>query len=219
MQPNAAMLKRFSSTFQKDRTKDKGEKNGAQKNGSSATQDSPKNGVERTTSFGLPRRQKTVDKSQSEPAPPDHNVKSEEVGNVFEQFAQVIHAAQRPLPTQTGDGTYIEHQVPTGLFQDLRSMGFKDVTTLMDVMKNKGSGGLVDDKTYLMERVIQVCSRAHTATVCSLTGFAARQRSPNSFQEPGRLDYRFPRRAVELSAASPSIVSHPDKVIGVTQRR
>lgn len=40
--------------------------------------------------------------------------------------------------------------------QDLKSIGFKDVNTLMQVMKQKKAGGLQDDKTYIMERVIQV---------------------------------------------------------------
>jgi len=57
---------------------------------------------------------------------------------------------------QSGDGSYLEHDVPTGLMQDLKALGFRDVGTLINVMKNKANGGLVDDKTYLMERIIQV---------------------------------------------------------------
>ena len=40
---------------------------------------------------------------------------------------------------------------------DIKAMGFKDVHTLIDVMKNKATGELQDDKTYLMEHTIQVC--------------------------------------------------------------
>ncbi|KAF2456698.1 fatty acid oxygenase PpoC [Lineolata rhizophorae] len=86
----------------------------------------------------------------------DHNQEREEVGNVFEDFAQLIHASQRPLPTQTGDGTYIEKDENSGLFADLRTLGFKDVKTLKDFMAAKSSGETTDDKTYLMERVIQL---------------------------------------------------------------
>lgn len=88
----------------------------------------------------------------------DHDAHREEVENVFSQYAQLVQAANRPLPTQTGDGTYIDHPTPSSLFQDLRALGFKDVNTLMDVMKEKTAGGLADDKTYLMERVIQLVS-------------------------------------------------------------
>ena len=35
-------------------------------------------------------------------------------------------------------------------------MGFKDVKTLRDVIANKASNALMDDKTMLMERIIQV---------------------------------------------------------------
>jgi linoleate 10R-lipoxygenase len=87
---------------------------------------------------------------------PDHTASRSEVESSFTQFAHLIHAAQRPLPNQSGDGTYIEEkQQHSGLWADLRSLGFRDVKTLTEVMKNTASGALVDDKTMLMERVIQ----------------------------------------------------------------
>ncbi|KAK6355021.1 hypothetical protein TWF696_004148 [Orbilia brochopaga] len=53
--------------------------------------------------------------------------------------------------------------VPTGLLADLQKIGvsgaFKDMKTLVDVLKSQvASHGIVDDKTYLMERIIQVAS-------------------------------------------------------------
>ena len=50
---------------------------------------------------------------------------------------------------------------------DIKAMGFKDVHTLIDVMKNKASGELQDDKTYLMEHTIQVsyCGREFIAAL------------------------------------------------------
>jgi len=88
---------------------------------------------------------------------PDHAANRSEVESSFTQFAHLVHAAQRPLPNQTGDGTYIEEkQQHSGLWADLRSLGFKDAKTLVEVMKNTASGSLIDDKTMLMERVIQV---------------------------------------------------------------
>lgn len=86
----------------------------------------------------------------------DHTASRGEVEGSFQQFAQLIHASRRPLPTQSGDGSYLDHTEPSGLMQDLKSLGFKDVNTLMQVMKQKKAGGLQDDKTYIMERVIQV---------------------------------------------------------------
>lgn len=99
----------------------------------------------------------------------DHTVSRSEVESSFTQFAHLVHAAQRPLPNQSGDGTYIEEkQQHSGLWADLRSLGFRDVKTLTEVMKNTASGALVDDKTMLMERVIQASSTFRSIRVTSL---------------------------------------------------
>ena len=87
---------------------------------------------------------------------PDHSVTRGDVDSAFEQFAQLVSASRRPLPTQTGDGSYLEHEVPSSLFQELKTLGFKDMKTLKETLVNKASGALNDDKTMLMERVIQV---------------------------------------------------------------
>lgn len=86
----------------------------------------------------------------------DHPVKRTDVEGAFEKYAPLIHASRGPLPAQSGDGSYLDHEEPSGLFQDLKAIGFKDVATLRDYMKNKTSGELVDDKTMIMERIIQV---------------------------------------------------------------
>jgi len=44
------------------------------------------------------------------------------------------------------------------MFQELRSSGFKDVKTLKEVRENMALCEMVDDKTYLMERVIRLVS-------------------------------------------------------------
>ena len=88
----------------------------------------------------------------------DQSASREDVENSFNQFAQLIHAGRRPLPNQSGDGAYLDHQEPSGLMGDLKKLGFKDAKTLMEVMKTKASGEPQDDKTYIMERTIQVCS-------------------------------------------------------------
>lgn len=87
--------------------------------------------------------------------PAEATATREDVDHSLEEFAQLVQASRRPLPTQTGDGTYISGgEVPSSLLQDIKSLGFKDVKTLQEVLKNKGE--LQDDKTMLMERVIQV---------------------------------------------------------------
>ena len=87
----------------------------------------------------------------------NHKVDRAEVDSSFKAFAQLVHASQRPLPNQSGDGTYIDHDDHhTGLWTDLKSMGMKDAKTLVAAMKGATSGELQDDKTMLMERIIQV---------------------------------------------------------------
>ena len=84
---------------------------------------------------------------------------------------------------------------------DIKAMGFKDVHTLIDVMKSKAAGELQDDKTYLMEHTIQVRhmiseSRglAHRVIAC--------QWLAHQVKSPKRSDQRLHRRALELVAAS-----------------
>jgi linoleate 10R-lipoxygenase len=93
---------------------------------------------------------------QKEPARAETHGQEKDAQGLLEQFAQLVHASRRPLPTQSGDGAYLEHEVPSSIFADLKTLGFKDVKTLMEVMTSK-KGTLQDDKTYIMERVIQVC--------------------------------------------------------------
>ncbi|KAI9697077.1 MAG: hypothetical protein M1836_005039 [Candelina mexicana] len=138
------MLKRFSSVVRRDKTKDDSHTNG------DASAKRPNNAHRKSSSFAFPKRER------KEPDPPEPAPQQEQDDtNVFSQFAQLIHAARRPLPTQTGDGSYIEHEVSTTLWQDLKQLGFKDINTLKDVISNKASAAYQDDKTYLMERVIQ----------------------------------------------------------------
>ncbi|ROV90358.1 hypothetical protein VMCG_09739 [Cytospora schulzeri] len=73
------------------------------------------------------------------------------------QFSQSIHAPQKPLPTQVGDGTYSVRKRETGLKLDLRYIGWKDIKTVLDIIKSKIHGNEpMDDKTMLMERTIRL---------------------------------------------------------------
>ena len=73
------------------------------------------------------------------------------------QVEQVVAAALRPLPTQTGDGSYVQTPIVTGLAKDLLHFDLKDAKTLAEVAKTAVTGEAVNDREYIMERVIQVC--------------------------------------------------------------
>lgn len=171
------MLRRFSTRFGRSK---KDEVNGVNETDGTTndTTNGTTNGISSGNSNGISNGTKTigtstngtkaeklkVDKRQSSfgYAPKkgkketiDHSASRSDVESSFAQFAQLIHASRRPLPTQSGDGAYLDHKEPSGLLSDVRALGFKDVHTLMDVMKNKATGALQDDKTYLMEKTIQ----------------------------------------------------------------
>ncbi|KAB8235692.1 peroxidase/cytochrome P450 family protein [Aspergillus alliaceus] len=81
----------------------------------------------------------------------------------FKKYAALIQAARRPLPTETGDGSYIKDDSEHGsIWEDLRALKLQDVNTLKNVVENKASGQVVDDKTMLMERVIQLVAKLPT---------------------------------------------------------
>ena len=120
--------------------------NGHEANGTSKPTQSKRMSFARTK-----KQQSSADTEQA-----DRSVTRGDIDNSFQQFEQLVHASARPLPTQTGDGSYLEHEAPSSLFQELRSLGFKDFNTLREVISSKASGALVDDKTMIMERVIQV---------------------------------------------------------------
>ncbi|KAL2008268.1 hypothetical protein VTN00DRAFT_8250 [Thermoascus crustaceus] len=128
------MIRRLSSTLKKSKGENEVEQNGK----------------------GKSKRRSKVSPSRSMASDEDHSAQRSEIAATFEKYAQLIHASQRPLPTQTGDGSYIEHESSTGILQDIAALGFKDVRTVTDLVKTKASGELVDDKTMLMERVIQL---------------------------------------------------------------
>lgn len=156
----AIMLRRFSTKVGINKSNKRGDKdenaNGntigsAQGNG--VVNGSTKPAIEkRRSSFGPLKALRKDDT-------PDHSGSSSgsraDVDSSFNQFAQLLHSARRPLPNQSGDGSYLDQTEPSGLIGDIRKMGFKDARTLMDVVKTKASGELQDDKTYIMERTIQ----------------------------------------------------------------
>ncbi|KAJ5160844.1 Psi-producing oxygenase A [Penicillium canariense] len=78
--------------------------------------------------------------------------------NPIAQIEQVVKASLRPLPTETGDGTYVKGSTTTGLAKDLSHVELKDVKTLAEVAKNAITGDPVNDREYIMERVVQLAA-------------------------------------------------------------
>jgi linoleate 10R-lipoxygenase len=99
-------------------------------------------------------------KPQPAPEPQDQHdtapATRQNVEDVFEQFAQLIHASRRPLPSQTGDGSYLEKEEPTGFWADLKNLSLKDVKTVEHIMEDKASGKPQNDRDMHMEEVMQV---------------------------------------------------------------
>lgn len=102
-----------------------------------------------TPSKPAPARQDTRDRN-STPAT------RQDVENTFAEFAQLIHASRRPLPTQSGDGSYLEKEEPTGFWNDIRHLGLKDLNTVKNILADKASGKPQDDRNLHMEGVMQV---------------------------------------------------------------
>lgn len=103
----------------------------------------------------------------------------EESSSKIAQVEQVVSAALRPLPTQTGDGSYVQEPTVTGLAKDLLHFDLKDAKTLAEVAKTAVTGEAVNDRDYIMERVIQVCifarnwlcSHSNSSTACCWLAF------------------------------------------------
>lgn len=84
---------------------------------------------------------------------------------------------------------------------DVKAMGFKDVHTLINVMKSKATGELQDDKTYLMEHTIQVRHVSSKARFLAHRILAC-QWLAHKVENPSRFDQCLHRRALELFTAS-----------------
>ncbi|THC94398.1 hypothetical protein EYZ11_006127 [Aspergillus tanneri] len=80
------------------------------------------------------------------------------VTKTFSQIEKVVSASLRPLPTDTGDGTYMASSNSSGIVKDISQLDLNDVKTMVDLTKNVATGEPVDDKQYIMERTIQLVS-------------------------------------------------------------
>ena len=97
--------------------------------------------------------------SQLPATPPEQHVTfREKVEEAFNSVVGVIKASAAPLPTKTGDGSYIANPKPTGLLDDLVHLRPSDISTLIAQTKSTLTGDPIKDKTYLMERLLKVAS-------------------------------------------------------------
>ncbi|KAI5920952.1 heme peroxidase [Camillea tinctor] len=76
-----------------------------------------------------------------------------------------MHASRGPVSTQHGEASYSKSNQKTGLKKDLKYITKKDVKTVLTLVKSKLKGEqLIDDKTMIMEHVIQlVAGLPHTS--------------------------------------------------------
>jgi linoleate 10R-lipoxygenase len=93
------------------------------------------------------------------PDPPNHGEKRADISESLHSLSNLVGHIMRPLPTQSGDGTYIAQEEGTSMLSDLRSLGFKDYKTLEEFLSVAARKADVDDKTMLMERVIQLVAK------------------------------------------------------------
>ncbi|KAJ1708427.1 fatty acid oxygenase PpoC [Aspergillus flavus] len=138
------MLRRISTNFKKSKNDRETKQNGTQ------------NGAQNGTQVNGDKRQSKVSPARKS-ADQEPSRKAANGASVFGKYAQVLHASQSPLPNQTGDGATFE-QRHGSLVQDLKSLHLEDAATLKQLSMNKIKGVPVDDKTMLMEKIIQIAS-------------------------------------------------------------
>src|SRR5256885_13396682 len=85
------------------------------------------------------------------------------IDGAFKQTAALISAARRPLPDQTGDGTELPPENDpnilaklNGILADVLHLGPRNIDALIKIQEKQTHGEPIDDRTYLMERLIQV---------------------------------------------------------------
>ncbi len=97
--------------------------------------------------------------------PPEQHVSQrEKVAAAFRSVSGLIKATIAPLPTQTGDGSLINISKPTGFLHDIVHMHPEDFITLGEMAKQAITGGPVNDRTFLMERLIKLASELPLAS-------------------------------------------------------
>lgn len=88
----------------------------------------------------------------------------------LEDIAEIVAKMQRGNPTETNDGTYLpspSRSVTLSSFADLTTLEPQDCITLLKAAWQKGE--LVDDRKYLMEKIIQVKTSSPSLSVAPLS--------------------------------------------------
>ncbi|KAL2021894.1 hypothetical protein VTK56DRAFT_6489 [Thermocarpiscus australiensis] len=125
------------------------------------------NGSEKVNSPNASRYTNSTDfgeklASRAKPKPTPLKVKPTKadrkgITNAFEQYGQVIQATVQPLPNQVGGGT--KGRKWGKLKDDIKTLRSADYKTLKALVVKKLKGEqITDDKTMIMERVIQLVS-------------------------------------------------------------
>jgi len=118
------------------------------------------NGYSNGVSNGVGKGKAGKYATRAKPPPPVAKPTRAAVDSTFEQFANLLHASNRPLPNRFGDGK--DQRPPevkqTGLLTDINTLrrgGFfwESVGTLRDLLKQKIKGGAVDDKTMIVSNL------------------------------------------------------------------
>jgi hypothetical protein len=196
------MLRRFSSTFKKKGDRES-KQNGTAPSSSAANANNNDN-----------KRHSKISAAHKSSSDDDRNEKKGDSVSPFEKYASVLHASRSPIPNQTGDGAYLENEHTTSLLQDARHLGFKDFKTLKDVIESKLPGGqLIDDKTMLMERIIQVrwpaydTGRLDQNAENNIPRLVAGQQASSQLKASRGADKLLPYGAVGFAASPSSLVS------------
>lgn len=155
------MMRRLSTVFKnKDKENTKSSPTSAENGATSSS--AP--GAVRRLALGVTKKSTSGTASSNPQAfeGPDHSVKRAGIVGTLESLGKVISTANRPLNTENGDGSYETKQEQTGLWDDLKALRIKDLETLeMTIKQELGTSKLADDKTMLMEKLIQVSLGLH----------------------------------------------------------
>ncbi|KAF7512006.1 hypothetical protein GJ744_002719 [Endocarpon pusillum] len=82
-----------------------------------------------------------------------------DIESALAQISSALHASFRPVPSQTGDNTYLpDKTAKASVLSGMKHLSVRNMQTLKDMLLEGLEGGLVDDRTYIMERVIQLAA-------------------------------------------------------------
>lgn len=80
-----------------------------------------------------------------------------DVESAFESVSSVVNVSNKPMcPNPPSNDDLVE---PTGLLEDLHDLGFKDVKTLVELIKGSLTGEPMNDNKLLMEHIMQLTAK------------------------------------------------------------